>query len=44
MGFKMSQEEKDALNNMPEKEYVEKELEFYREQVKFWEDRLEDLS
>lgn len=40
----MSQEEKDKLNKMPERDYCEMELSFYKEQVQFWEDRLKNLK
>ena len=39
----LTQSERDELNAMPEREYVEMELKYAEERVAYWENQLKDL-
>ena len=39
----LTQRERDELNAMPEREYVEMELEYAKDRVAYWENQLKDL-
>lgn len=44
MSTRLSPEEREALEAIPDKEYAEQQIAWHQEQIEYWQARLEDES